>query len=425
MAEDPTINDPYGQDYQEQLFAKLSPQVEAMVARLFPHSRGARFGAQGSILAQRLAALRTEIALDSAKRSADHRERLRREEVSRKQDQDRYNREQAERMRQESERRTENERNRAMYERYARDFQSNQSEQEKAQTLRALKLQYAESPDRDAKVKSAMEYLYPPEPKQPGLFESISGMFKKKPAQFEDFKEPDAYAKQKQDWVNRINAPSSEFAPKSTADKYADVLYPDAFSGPSDRGFKPLTPTSNETVASGGGFSSKGPGVSVRPEKYEGSWEFTNTRPEGLGWLPPNTPTPQTKVWRPLGTDKNFTDKSQKVDYNAAPWDVVNKSLATRNTLTGERFSYPGKLNSSQQISSFIPSASSSVSRGFEDIDEYRLKNQRPGQKDFDPYTAGSPNTSGWNKDLWSGKISPRGFRDTFNNTVNWFKGWA
>ena len=78
----PEDQDPYGADYEKQLFEKLAPEVEQMVSRLFPHTRGARFGAQGSILARRLASLRTEIALDAAKRRAEQKERVRREDRS-------------------------------------------------------------------------------------------------------------------------------------------------------------------------------------------------------------------------------------------------------------------------------------------------------------------------------------------------------
>ena len=72
----------FGQRYEDELFARLAPKVESAVRQLFPATRGARFGAMQSILAKRLAALKTEIALDSAKKKYERDEQIRREEVA-------------------------------------------------------------------------------------------------------------------------------------------------------------------------------------------------------------------------------------------------------------------------------------------------------------------------------------------------------
>jgi len=61
--------DNYGQEYQDALFKKLSPQIEARIRNMFA-GRGARFGAADKFLAEALAKLQTEIAIDAETKRA-------------------------------------------------------------------------------------------------------------------------------------------------------------------------------------------------------------------------------------------------------------------------------------------------------------------------------------------------------------------
>lgn len=104
--------DVYGPEWEENQYAALAPKVEALVNRSFGFARGARFGAQGSILAKRLAALRTEIAMQAGIEKAKRDETMRQETVRAKERQDTYAQQESakqnEAMRREDERRREN-----------------------------------------------------------------------------------------------------------------------------------------------------------------------------------------------------------------------------------------------------------------------------------------------------------------------------
>src|SRR3990167_598995 len=104
--------DVYGPEWEENQYAALAPKVEALVNRSFGFARGARFWAQGSILAKRLAALRTEIAMQAGIEKAKRDETMRQETVRAKERQDTYAQQESakqnEAMRREDERRREN-----------------------------------------------------------------------------------------------------------------------------------------------------------------------------------------------------------------------------------------------------------------------------------------------------------------------------
>lgn len=175
--------DPYGSEYQDQMFQKLAPQVEAMVARMFPNTRGAKFGVQGSILAKRLANLKLEIAMDSAKRGAEHTEQLRREAVSKQQDQEKWSREQGERVRQENDKKSTDWRNQQWYESERRQNQEAQAKASENQRKQNTKDYFYEKSKDEAgnyhPEKAAADYAtwekqnYPPDPEQPGFVESL------------------------------------------------------------------------------------------------------------------------------------------------------------------------------------------------------------------------------------------------------------
>ena len=70
----------YDQNYEDELFARLAPKIEATVAQSF-QGRGANFGAEKAMKADRLAKLRTEIALASAEKRFEQAEKIRGEGV--------------------------------------------------------------------------------------------------------------------------------------------------------------------------------------------------------------------------------------------------------------------------------------------------------------------------------------------------------
>ena len=70
----------YDQNYEDELFARLAPKIESAVNQSFA-GRGANFGAQKAMLADRLSKLRTEIALNSAEKRFAQAEQVRQEGV--------------------------------------------------------------------------------------------------------------------------------------------------------------------------------------------------------------------------------------------------------------------------------------------------------------------------------------------------------
>lgn len=72
----------YSPEYEDEQFNELAPKVEAAVRQMFPHTRGARFGAMQAILARRLANLRTEIMMNSAREKAKVTEQKRRDDFT-------------------------------------------------------------------------------------------------------------------------------------------------------------------------------------------------------------------------------------------------------------------------------------------------------------------------------------------------------
>lgn len=128
----------FDDEWKKQQFEKLAPEVEAAVNRAFPANRGAKFGAQGAILAGRLAKLRTEIDMDAAKQKATITERIRQEGVSKQNEQERFQRQSGERARQESLALNERARARSQYEQdYARSKADQEASQKKMRVQQA------------------------------------------------------------------------------------------------------------------------------------------------------------------------------------------------------------------------------------------------------------------------------------------------
>lgn len=389
---DPTQDDPYGAEYQKQMLAKLAPQVEATVARLFPHARGARFGAQSAILAKAMAKLQLEIATHAAERAATHKEQLRREAVSKQTDQERFSRQQGEKIRQESNVRTENERNRSLWERYQQD----QPAQEKATTERALKIKFAEDKDRDAKVKTSMDYLYPEQPKQPGLLESLSGMWKNR---------------NEGKWTP--SAPNPDFAIPTTTAKYNDELYPNTIEKrgyPDIPGEQPIpAPLAGERggsdVASIG--ATKGPGALNAVTPPSGGWQDYPT--QNFRDYSNGVPRLDSRVY-----EKKWVSSATNTPYSKPTYDAAKP-------FSGGNFSPAGIVTNG----SGAPGSSYSNFWQKEDEDK-RKSNQDQIVKTGYPYSSSTDSGRGrYNADLWSGSMTPGSIRSGFNNTVSSIKnGW-
>lgn len=406
---DPTQDDPYGAEYQKQMLAKLAPQVEATVARLFPHARGARFGAQGAILAKAMAKLQLEIATHAAERGAAQKEQLRREAVSKQTDQERFSRQQGEKIRQESNVRTENERNRSLWERYQQD----QPAQEKAQTERALKLKYAEDPNREAKVKSAMDYLYPEQPKQPGLLESLSGMWKNR---------------NEGKWTP--STPNPDFAIPTTTAKYNQEIYPNTIEKrdyPDIPGEQPIpAPLAGERggsdVASLGPV--KGPGAPT-PQGLEAPIGSNMT---ATGWKSYYGEPSEGRQWGgvPGGTATHGVPTNPISIYRQGKWypiEFAGKGIPSPlGSYSGGGVYETGKFGSGANT----PSTPRYANFWGKEDEDKRKANQEQIVKTGYPYSTSTDSGRGrYNSDLWSGSMTPGSIRSGFNNTVSSIKnGW-
>lgn len=430
--------DPYGTEYQEQMFQKLAPQVEAIVAKMFPHSRGARFGAQGSILAKRLAALKVEIAMDATKRGAAHQEQLRREGVAKQVADDAARRTQGEEMRKESVRAMENERFRSWNEiNYRRSQDEAKTAAQEAQRTALRKEAY----DRFAGDSTkAEEYLAkmeafnnPPDPNKKTWAEdnpikSMASWWNK--GNEETAKVPYNERMPYDGGPDRVGNPPPVrgFQPLASANvpgldlekgPGVDAVYDakDPLVNYQSGGFKDtsLRPMASEfgpaQTASAGGFSASGPGTGASRDVQlpsTGKYGIRNIGGQNMPVWMDNSTGEGLKYTSPGG--KLATDSLDPVRGNAARVELSTRVLP-RGFRTSD-FPGPGQYMPDWK-SGFSGGVSSSESDPLREIDKYRLKNPTPGQApDFDPYAVGSSRSGGTR--YMSGNVNertPREFR--------------
>jgi hypothetical protein len=187
----------YSPEWEEQEYQRLAPRIEQIVNRLFAN-RGAKFGAKDDILAKRLAALRSEIAIDSATKRSGLDERKRQENRSLDIERERRSFQQGEQLRREGEARNERARQELIQERRNRDLQD------------------AQTKDREGQLRS---YFFDPNAADYGQSNYLK---------YQDYlggkvpstqTVPDPYGKVRKDWEDRIHEKDLSFGPTLPADQ--------------------------------------------------------------------------------------------------------------------------------------------------------------------------------------------------------------
>lgn len=404
--------EPYGQEWEDQTYEQLAPQVQAMVQRIYGSSRGARFGASGALMAKRLASLKTEIALQAAKAKADVQERMRQEGVaSAEKEKDRQSVVSREMM--------------AHTNKLSDDALARSQKWQDDQTGVDRRSEAVKEIRRNEIYKALSEGKAWPEKDM--LAQGIP-------------EETIAELKQK----GQVASPGSTMADNSIGSLRGDTAFTprgdDNFLNPGDfassRGFKslddeapkapslaaPQAPLGNNLFPDIGlgkpgevspGFDAGGQGVDQGvPARATGAWKYpSGTRAGSESWWKFNDPV-------------NPSEPST----GAGLWTGRSPTPPTRGRLPNEPAGITDPLKGTS-ATSFVPSyapAGASASSGFDPLQEDdRLKKVTDrayvGAGGFDPNTPGNPNTPGWNKDLWSGKITKRGFSDSLTNTGKTF----
>lgn len=183
-------------EYEKTLFESLAPQVEAEIRKMFPATRGANFGAMQSILAGRLAKLRTEIALHAATQRTSQAERLRQEQRQERLYNERKSSQEGEKSRLESQRLNEESRKRSWaemdYMRSKSDYDRYLAEQKAAAEAKSERDLRASFFDVNAPDHGESKYL--------AYKRYMSGKSENG---------DDQYKKIKKDWEDRVDFPEN------------------------------------------------------------------------------------------------------------------------------------------------------------------------------------------------------------------------
>lgn len=439
---DPTSGDPYGQTYQDQMLAKLRPQLEAAIAKHFSRARGGRFGAQGQVLANALAKLQLEIATDAATRSAGYKEQLRKEAVNRQDQLAWENRRNAEIMRVEEAKRTD-----AWRARSQQEFDAANKARTDAAT--AEKTNQA---SLEGKLKNEAYNKFPYDPAHP-----------------ENERLRQKYYDNMKAWATGQPQAPASVLPQSLANTPAPVVdgKPDYSKGDFGLSKPPFytdglkTPDVPPMDLIGGGWKSRipdpvvserggsdvasmgpvqGPGVGAQSAPdVGGSWSWRsrlfNQPGRELGFIPKDTndflTSPGGVAMYPPGSGEGVSAPSGYLDQRNRELAsrTVPKDFASPTSANGGIYSAPGR------ISNPLPSewGANGLDYLAKKTDQYLLDNPGDGGVyhpfstdtrgdsggDFNPYTPGNRNV-GTPAAGWSGNINSR-TPDEFTKTA---RGW-
>lgn len=416
--------EPYSDAWEQATYEQLAPQVQAMVQRIYGNSRGARFGASGALMAKRLAALKTEIALQASKAKADIQERIRQEGVA-----------------------------------SAEKEKDRQSILSRESLARSNKLQ----DDALARSQKWQDEQTGIDRRSDAVKEIRRNEIYKALGEGKAWPEADMRANGVPDEVIQQFHQKGQIAPPgspipTTADSTGSLrggtaftprgddqfLSPGDFS--SSRGFKtlgseepsldvgsPKSPFINDLTPNIGlgGPADVSPAFDASGQDFKGafipppagSWEDVQARPEQIGTgVDPSSV--KERVWTPRGSDKHLT-KPGGSEYETSPWNTdVGPELSGRgNTLNTD----PGKPGSSVVATSFPLPDSGSSPWDEEDRNKYlRQPGHGTSADEIDPstgkpYLSGTNYTDAYNRDLYSNKITKRGFSDALTNTGRTF----
>lgn len=446
---DPNVTDSYGQDWQDAMFQKLAPDVERLVNQSFGYARGAQFGAQGEILSKRLAALKTEIMLKAAEKTAEVREKMREEGVQKERDATQNSRAVQERMRQEQVAKEEKIRqddvNQKRYEQYMaqqkelKDRTDTEAEKQNRQKGVMTKLQLQQMyPNDPERVSSVMKMLGVPDYEQQGIDQDqMHSWLKSEGATTADKYAEGAFPTIGSDNLNlptdanKGGAPSYDGNPSFPAAKDEESLASRSVqSFPWDK-----TPDANPsqpdlpTI----GSSYLNPKKSGVPYGSEPTVEGLG-KPDSLFSPPAGSDVPPISGIQGASTNfKNLLPNEvesngirDKLVGNFGKDYVDNQNFegrmlnigSGRNRIT-DTFQgglwHPGRIDPSTNPlaypkggyptirSSFVNPSGSVADQNQERKKLYDATDAARGG--YDPNTPGNPNTSPWNRTLWSGNI--------------------
>lgn len=364
--------DLYSPEWEEQQYQALAPKVQAIVERAFGHSRGARFGAQGSILAKRLAALRIEIATQAAVQKATIDETKRRETVRAKELSDSDSRQEAarrnEEMRRQEEKRLDAWQRDQDYTRGKRDWYEAQNEQAQRSVFTSPEKEYDD------------EYL-----RKIGFPEDKISEFKSR----------------------------GKFGPVSSGQPGSEGVGGTGFSSPvNDRGWRDVagyeTPGHEVSPMSDSG-QQIGRGPAPQPN---GKWQEVQARKEKIG-TGVDPASVRDMVWIPTGTEKHMVSPNSKYEYETSNWNDIQKELSMR----GNRNDINNPFGNRSQ--NFTQPFASNYSGFNEDEKNKYLRKPGHGTSVEEGYKSGTNYTDIYNRDFGSGNWTPGGFRKTWRDTAD------
>lgn len=451
----------YSKEWEQEKFNELAPEVESIVRRAYPHSRGASFGAQGATLARRLMKLRQEIASEAEKRRFELQERKRQEERQDRNIRESRQREDAIRTQNQQEARAERDRQQRLYEQYMetqkqagaaeadrqlriQTMDPNKSPEENDLNYRAAKAELSgdiqgATAIRKAGTPSQQKADYEHRAVQDKREREVSGATDEVSRQISD--NPtirqqgflQSYAGTDKPDFRSENVEERMYGlPNASAvvDKTTDNVSPKNISSRSGfyRNYLDFPTVDNPVPRYGGdqspGFDSgKRVGANAPPperrEIRDASGRRLTTSTIGYGEFY----TPEGKyTWRenpdpragrlgghsgdyPRNTDYFLNPRTKGWEYGVPPAD-----FGRTNPVTG----FYGGRGARDTFDYYNPTKVSD--RLKKETDQAYLRD-RPGS--FDPYTPGK-RTDAYNRDLGSGDITPGGFRKTWRDSYNY-----
>lgn len=389
--------DAFGPEWEEQQYAALAPKVEAIVNRSFGFGRGARFGAQGSILAKRLAALRTEIATQAAVQKATLDETKRKEAATEKSNQDKYYRDEAskrnEAMQRQEEKRLENWQKESDYTRGKRDWYDAQNEMARRAVFMNPEKEYDDvyldmidfPKEKREEIKSRGKFG-PISSGQPGS-EGVGGT---------GFSSPVDDAG-KRDYASDYANPKTEVSPVLSGSQNV----------PGNTGWRPSPPAMDQA-------DPQGRLLVGSPGKDNGrGWRWDNG---GGGWVMQegNKSTEGQPLWSAPSRDRSsqYVGPSQYKGY--ATGTLHGKTQYGSSNIWdqyGNRTTYPGSIG-------MTPFTSDNSGFNEDDKNKY-LRKPGHGTSVEEGYKSGTNYTDTYNRDFGSGNWTPGGFRKTWRDTVD------
>jgi len=375
----------YDAEWEKQKYQELAPEIEAMVKQAFPHSRGARFGAQGSILAKRLANLRIEIAKEAAKKNFEVEETRRKEEASIKRDREHFERLQGVDVMRRTEAQNERERERARAELDRYEQRRREDEQRKENIRLQLGLKYGMPKDLAEKYGITPENSPQQFTEQPGKERGFT------PGRFDPLLSTD----------KTLRGQTGFGSPEKALSTSAPQL---GYPGQAVTGEPPRGTWVDHAPKPGYNYFEPHKFWSSATDSYDygGGKRTAYTKPGGRP-LYPEEHKPGTETWREL-----MGNKSDPYIKGGNPYGVQKPEGSGFYARPSYDFSAEGRDRERRNL--------------YRSTDDARYYTPRTGGKSqLDPYTPGRP-TDYYKRDLYSGDVSPRGFKKTYRDTKRTFK---